>query len=416
MTKDEAQHSRWTFYEAVNLKEEITMRDAYIVTSVRTPGCRRAKGAYKDTRPEDLLSFILTAAVEKTRNLAKKDVEDLMIGCSFPEAEQGLNIGRIAAQIAGFPDEVSGATVNRFCSSGLEAIALASLRVMSGWSDVVIGGGIESMTFVPMGGNFPRPHPEHSKKQADLYCSMGITAENVANRYNISRQAQDEFAYNSQMKASAALSNKLFKEIVPTPAAKFVLQKDGTYKKEIFIVENDDGIRPDTTIEGLAKLRPAFTAGGSVTAGNSSQTTDGAAATIIMSGDKAKALGIKPVAKLKCYTTVGCRSDEMGVGPKYAIPKLMKLAGVDLKEVGLFELNEAFASQALYCINDLGIDIAKVNINGGAIALGHPLGCTGAKLCATLISNMREKGVKYGVESMCIGGGMGAAALFELCE
>jgi len=404
------------FTKPSNLKEEITMRDAYIVTSVRTPGCRRAKGAYKDTRPEDLLSFILTAAVEKTRNLAKKDVEDLMIGCSFPEAEQGLNIGRIAAQIAGFPDEVSGATVNRFCSSGLEAIALASLRVMSGWSDVVIGGGIESMTFVPMGGNFPRPHPEHSKKQADLYCSMGITAENVANRYNISRLAQDEFAYNSQMKASAALSNKLFKEIVPTPAAKFVLQNDGTYKKETFIVENDDGIRPDTTIDGLAKLRPAFAAGGSVTAGNSSQTTDGAAATIIMSGDKAKAMGIKPVAKLKCYTTVGCRSDEMGVGPKYAIPKLMKLAGVDLKDVGLFEINEAFASQALYCINDLGIDIAKVNINGGAIALGHPLGCTGAKLCATLISNMREKGVKYGVESMCIGGGMGAAALFELCE
>jgi len=392
------------------------MRDAYIVTSVRTPGCRRAKGAYKDTRPEDLLSFILTAAVEKTRNLAKKDVEDLMIGCSFPEAEQGLNIGRIAAQIAGFPDEVSGATVNRFCSSGLEAIALASLRVMSGWSDVVIGGGIESMTFVPMGGNFPRPHPEHSKKQADLYCSMGITAENVANRYNVSRKDQDEFAYNSQMKASAALSKKLFKEIVPTPAAKFVLQNDGTFKKEIFMVENDDGIRPDTTIEGLAKLSPAFAAGGSVTAGNSSQTTDGAAATIIMSGAKAKALGIKPVAKLKCYTTVGCRSDEMGVGPKYAIPKLMKLAGVDLKDVGLFEINEAFASQALYCINDLGIDIAKVNINGGAIALGHPLGYTGAKLCATLISNMREKGVKYGVESMCIGGGMGAAALFELCE
>jgi acetyl-CoA acyltransferase len=405
-----------TFYKAANLKEEISMRDAYIVTSVRTPGCRRAKGAYKDTRPEDLLSFILKAVVEKTRNLEKKDVEDLMIGCSFPEAEQGLNIGRIAAQISGFPDEVSGATVNRFCSSGLEAIALASLRVMSGWSDVVIGGGIESMTFVPMGGNFPRPHPEHSKKQADLYCSMGITAENVANRYKISRQAQDEFAYNSQMKASVAMSKKLFKEIVPTPAAKFVLQNDGTYKKETFIVENDDGIRPDTTIDGLAKLRPAFAAGGSVTAGNSSQTTDGAAATIIMSGDKAKALGIKPVAKLKCYTTVGCRSDEMGVGPKYAIPKLMKLAGIDLKEVGLFEINEAFASQALYCINDLGIDIAKVNINGGAIALGHPLGCTGAKLCATLISNMREKGVKYGVESMCIGGGMGAAALFELCE
>jgi len=392
------------------------MRDAYIVTSVRTPGCRRGKGAFKDTRPDDLLSFILNAVVDKTPNLEKKDVEDLMIGCSFPEAEQGLNIGRIAARIAGFPDEVSGATVNRFCSSGLEAIALASLRVMSGWSDIVIGGGIESMTFVPMGGNLPRPHPEHTKKQADLYCSMGITAENVANRYNISRKDQDEFGYNSQMKASAALSKKLYKEIVPTPAAKFVLQKDGTYKKETFLVENDDGIRPDTTIDGLAKLRPAFAAGGSVTAGNSSQTTDGAAATIIMSGDKAKALGIKPVAKLKYYTTVGCRPDEMGVGPKYAIPKLMKLAGMDLKEVGLFELNEAFASQALYCIRELGLDMAKVNIHGGAIALGHPLGCTGAKLCATLLSNMKEKGVKYGVESMCIGGGMGAAALFELCE
>jgi acetyl-CoA acyltransferase len=404
------------FIKPLISKEEISMRDAYIVTSVRTPGCRRAKGAFKDTRPEDLLSFILNAAVEKTPGLEKKDVEDLMIGCSFPEAEQGLNIGRIAAQISGFPDEVSGATVNRFCSSGLEAIALASLRVMSGWSDIVIGGGIESMTFVPMGGNFPRPHPEHSKKQADLYCSMGITAENVANRYNISRQAQDEFAYNSQMKASEALSKKLYTEIVPTPAAKFVLQSDGTYKKETFIVENDDGIRPDTTIEGLAKLRPAFSAGGSVTAGNSSQTTDGSAATIIMSREKAKSLGIKPIAKLKFYTTVGCRSDEMGVGPKYAIPKLMKLAGVDLKDVGLFEINEAFASQALYCVNDLGIDMAKVNIKGGAIALGHPLGCTGAKLCATLIANMREKGVKYGVESMCIGGGMGAAALFELCE
>ncbi len=392
------------------------MKDAYIVTSIRTPGCRRNKGAFKDTRPEDLLSFILTAAVEKTENLEKKDVDDIMIGCSFPEAEQGLNIGRMASQIAGFPIEVSGATVNRFCSSGLEAISLASLRVMAGWSDITIGGGIESMTYVPMGGYLPRPHPEHTKKHADLYSSMGITAENVANRYNISREDQDEFAFNSQMKASKAKAEKLFAEIVPTPAARFVQQEDGTYKKETFLQDFDDGIRESTTKEGLANLRAVFAANGSVTAGNSSQTTDGAAATVIMSEEKVKELGVKPIAKLRYYTTIGCEPDEMGVGPRYAIPKLMKMAGMDIKDIGLFEINEAFASQALYCIRELGLDIDKINIHGGAIALGHPLGCTGAKLCATLLANMKAKGVKYGVESMCIGGGMGAAALFELCD
>lgn len=391
------------------------MRDAYIVTSIRTPGCRRIKGGFKDTRPEDLLSFILQAAVEKTPHLEKKDIDDMMIGCSFPEAEQGLNIGRIASQIAGFPPEVSGATVNRFCSSGLEAIALASLRVMSGWSDIVIGGGIESMTYVPMGGNFPRPHPEHSKTRADLYASMGITAENVANRYKVSRQEQDEFACQSHIKAGDAKAKGLFTEIVPTPAAKFVKQPDGTYRKETIIVSEDDGIRESTTVEGLAKLRPVFAANGSVTAGNSSQTTDGAAASIIMSGNKVKELGLTPIAKLVCYTTIGCEADEMGVGPRYAIPKLLKLAGLGINDIDLFEINEAFASQAIYSVRELGIDMAKVNIHGGAIALGHPLGCTGAKLCATLLANMKQRGVKYGVESMCIGGGMGAAALFEMC-
>jgi acetyl-CoA acyltransferase len=354
--------------------------------------------------------------MEKTPGLDKKDVDDLMLGCSFPEAEQGLNIGRIAVQMAGFPDQVSGATVNRFCSSGLEAIALASLRVMSGWSDVTIGGGVESMTYVPMGGNMPRPHPDWSKVRADYYVSMGITAENVANRYGISRQQQDEFAYNSQMKASRAKAENLFTEIVPTPATKFVKQADGTIKKETFIQSFDDGIRPETTIEGLAKVRPAFSATGSVTAGNSSQTTDGAAATIIMSENKVRELGLKPIAKLKIYTTVGCRSDEMGVGPRYAIPKLLDKAGLKVDDIGLWEINEAFASQAIYCVRELGISMDRVNINGGAIALGHPLGCTGAKLCATLLANMQAKGVKYGVESMCIGGGMGAAGLFELCD
>ena len=392
------------------------MQDAYIVQSVRTPGCRRNKGAFKDTRPEDLLSFILKSAIDKTPNLEMKDVEDIMIGCAFPEAEQGLNIGRIASQIAGFPVQVSGATVNRFCASGLEAIALTSLRVMSGWSDVAIGGGLESMTFVPMGGNLPRPHPEYTRKQADLYVSMGITAENVANRYKISREEQDEFAYNSQMKATVAMNKKLFTEIVPTTAHKFVQNEDGTYRKETFMMDYDDGIRPTTTMEGLANLNPVFAAGGTVTAGNTSQTTDGAAATIIVSAEKAEALELKPIAKLKYYTTVGCKADEMGVGPLYAIPKLLKLAGMDINDIGLFEINEAFASQAVYCVKELGIDIDKVNIHGGAIALGHPLGCTGAKLCATLLANMKERGVKYGIESMCIGGGMGAAALFEMCD
>ncbi|MFP4040937.1 MAG: thiolase family protein [Desulfosudaceae bacterium] len=394
------------------------MRDAYIVTSVRTPGCKNRRGALKDTRPEDLLSFILNAAMEKTTGLEKKAVDDLMIGCSFPEAEQGLNIGRIAGQMAGFPIEVSGATINRFCSSGLEAIAQASLRVMSGWSEVTIGGGIESMTYVPMGGNNPRPHPEWTIEHADMYTSMGITAENVANRYGITREMQDEFAYNSQMKASKAKTEKLYTEIVPTPATKFVQQADGTYKKETFIQDFDDGIRESTTVEGLAKLRPAFAANGSVTAGNSSQTTDGAAVSVIMSEDMVKELGVKPLAKLKLYTTVGCEPDEMGVGPRYAIPKLLDKAGLTVDDIGLWEINEAFASQALYCIRELGLEkyMDRINIHGGAIALGHPLGCTGAKLCATLLANMQAKGVKYGVEAMCIGGGMGAAGLFELCD
>lgn len=394
------------------------MRDAYIVTSVRTPGCKRKKGAFNETRPEDLISFILDAAVEKTPALEKKDVEDIMVGCAFPEAEQGMNIGRVAALMAGFPVEVSGATINRFCSSGLEAIAQAALRVMSGWSEITIGGGVESMTYVPLGGYMPRPNPEWTQQHADLYTSMGITAENVARRYGVSREDQDEFACQSQMKAARARKEGLFTEIVPTPAARYMLQEDGTYKKQTTPQAFDDGIRDGTTLEGLAKLNPVFAAGGTVTAGNASQTTDGAAATVIMSKEKLEALGLSPIAKLKYYTTIGCEPDEMGVGPKYAIPKLLKMAGMDINDVGLFEINEAFASQALHCIRELGIedDMDKININGGAIALGHPLGCTGAKLAATLLANMKMKGVKYGVESMCIGGGMGAAALFELCE
>lgn len=391
------------------------MRDAYIVQSVRTPGCKQKRGQFKETRPEELLSFIMKAAVERTEGLKAGDIEDVMCGCAFPEAEQGLNIGRIAAKMAGFPDSVSGATVNRFCASGLEAIALASARVQMGWSEITMGAGVESMTFVPMGGNTPRPHPEYSIEDPTMYVSMGITAENVANRYNVSREDQDKFAADSQAKAAKAAKEGLFTEIVPTPAYRFVKQADETYKKEQFIVSIDDGIR-ETTAEGLAKLRPAFAANGSVTAGNSSQTTDGAAATIIASKEKCDELGLKPIAKIVAYASVGCKSDEMGVGPRYAIPKALEIAGLKIEDIDIFEINEAFASQALYSIRELGLadSMHKINIHGGAIALGHPLGCTGAKLTATCLANLKEVNGKYGVVSMCIGGGMGAAAIFEM--
>lgn len=392
------------------------MTDAYMVTSIRTPGCKQGKGAFKDTRPEDLISFVLKTVVERTPNVEMKDVEDIMVGCAFPEAEQGMNMGRLVTKIAGFPDEVSGATINRFCASGVEAIALCSLRVMAGWSDIVIAGGLESMTHLPIGGLSPRPHPEHTKTAPDLYMSMGLTAENVAKRYGIPRQAQDEFAYESHMKAAKAQRENLFTELVPTPATRFVQKENGTYKKDTFVQSVDDGVRPGTTLAGLAALNPVFAIGGTVTAGNASQMTDGAAATLIMSERKVKELGVRPIAKLKGYATVGCHPDEMGVGPRYAIPKVLSQTGLKIGDIGLFEINEAFASQALYCVNELKIDRSRVNINGGAIALGHPLGCTGAKLTATLLANMKRLGVQYGIVSMCVGMGMGAAAVFECCN
>jgi acetyl-CoA acyltransferase len=356
----------------------------------------------------------MKTAVEMTPNLTPDHIDDVMLGCAFPEAEQGLNLGRVAAKMAGFPDTVSGATVNRFCASGLEAIALAVMRVRMGWSEITIGAGVESMSFVPMPGNMPRPHPEYSRTNPEMYVSMGITAENVASRYNISREDQDEFAANSQAKAANARNNGLFTEIIPTPAFKYVKQADGTYKKEQFIVEHDDGIRVSSA-KGLGKLRPAFSAGGVVTAGNSSQTTDGAAVSIIASKEKCDELGLKPIAKLVSYTTIGCKSDEMGVGPRYAIPKVLEQAGLTIADMDIIELNEAFASQALYCIRELKMEpyMDKINIHGGAIALGHPLGCTGAKLTATCLANLKEVNGRYGIVSMCVGGGMGAAAIFE---
>lgn len=405
------------------------MREAYIVQSVRTPGCRRGRGALALTRPEDLLKAALNGLMERAKGVEKKDVEDILVGCAFPEAEQGLNIGRIIAMMAGFPDDTCGATVNRFCASGLEAISLQAMRIMGGMCDVAIGAGLESMSIVPMGGNMPRPHPELAKTYPDAYISMGMTAENVANRYKITREMQDKFALGSQLKAAAAQKNGKYKEIVPVEACRFK-EKNGITVKETFIQDFDDGVRGDTTLEGLAKLRPAFAAMGSVTAGNSSQTTDGSGATLIMSGDAVKKFGVKPIAKFRAYVVAGCRADEMGVGPAYAIPKVLKVAGLgkatDIAGEAIFEVNEAFASQAVYSLQQIGLydekyyshesDQRIVNVNGGAIALGHPLGCTGAKLCAQLMTEMQARGKKYGIESMCIGGGMGAAALFELCD
>jgi acetyl-CoA acyltransferase len=274
------------------------------------------------------------------------------------------------------------------------------------------------MSYVPMPGNLVRPHPEYSKEHAALYASMGITAENVARRYDVSREQQDQFAAASHQKAAQAQKEGRFTEVIPTPATRFVVAEDGTFRRETFLQDVDDGVRATTTVEGLAGLHPVFAANGSVTAGNSSQMTDGAAATILMSEEKVNQLAVKPIAKVKLYTAIGCRADEMGVGPRYAIPKLLDKAGLSIDEIGLWEINEAFASQALYCIRELGLEkyMDRININGGAIALGHPLGCTGAKLCATLLANMQARGVQYGVESMCVGGGMGAAALFELCD
>ncbi len=400
------------------------MRDAYIVSAVRTPGCRRGKGALAQTRPEKLIVQAIKAAVEKA-GIEPGIIDDFMLGCAFPEAEQGLNLGRVAAQMAGFPDSVTGAVVNRFCASGLESVAQSAMRVMCGWSDVTMAGGVESMSIVPMGGNLPRPLIDWAKQNSDVYMSMGITAENVANRYNISREMQDDFAFHSQAKAAEAQKNGYFTEIIPTTADRFVEKADGTIVRETFVQDFDDGVRP-TTMEVLAKLRTVFAAQGSVTAGNASQTTDGAAASIIMSEDALKKYNVKPIAKLVCYTTAGCRADEMGVGPAYAVPKLLDKAGLKASDINLWELNEAFASQALYCAQQIGIDDKKlwavdspdkiINVNGGAIALGHPLGCTGSKLLATLLANMQRLNAKYGVESMCIGGGMGAAALFELCD
>ncbi len=396
------------------------MREAVIVASVRTPGARARRGSLVNTRADVIGMTAMEGCMGRVPQVTKDMVDDFIVGCSFPEAEQGLNIGRVLAQLAGFPDAVPGMVVNRFCSSGLQAIALAAQNIMVGWNDIVLAGGVESMTRVPMGGFINRPHPDWTDEYPDVYMSMGSTAENVANRYNISREEQDEFAVRSNNLAAEAQEKGYFDdEIVPiTEAVKYRVDENGKRVKEFFTFDADDGVRRGTTVEGLGKLRPAFWKNGTVTAGNSSQMTDGGAATLLMSREKAEELGIKPIARFLNYQVVGVRPDEMGVGPRYAIPKLLHKSGLETKDIDYFEINEAFASQCLYSLkeNELDKRLDDVNICGGAIALGHPLGCTGAKLTATCIHQMRRRGNKRGIVSMCIGGGMGAAGLIELEE
>ncbi|MBW6463424.1 MAG: acetyl-CoA C-acyltransferase [Dethiobacteria bacterium] len=389
------------------------MKEAVIVSSVRTAIGRAPRGKLRYTRPEYMGSVAVTEAIARAKGLDPAEIEDVILGCSFPEAEQGMNLGRIVALQAGLPDSVPGLTVNRFCSSGLQSIAMAAERIMSGFADIIVAGGVESMSLVPMGGNKLAPSPVLADKHIETYTPMGITAENVAQRFNISREDQDKFGLASQQKAAAATKEGRFKdEIVPMKVVNRSVGPDNKITEEEFTFDVDEGIR-DTTLEALAKLRPAFNVKGSVTAGNSSQTSDGAAAAVVMSAEKAASLGLKPLAIFRGFAVAGCPPEIMGVGPAYAIPKLMKLTGIKIADIDLVELNEAFASQALYCIRELDLNPDIVNVNGGAIALGHPLGCTGAKLTATLLHEMDRRGSRYGVVSMCIGGGMGAAGLFE---
>jgi len=373
------------------------MREAVIVSAVRTPVGKAGKGAYKDVRPEDLAAAAVRGALERVPGLEGAEVEDVILGCAMPEGEQGLNIARTVALHAGLPVTVPGQTVNRFCSSGLQTIAQAAERIMAGFADVIVAGGVESMSAVPMGGHTPRPHPGIVAKDPAIYTGMGNTAEIVATRYEISRERQDAFAARSHERALAAIAEgKFTDEIVPFG--------DLTV---------DEGPRAGTSVEGLSRLRPAFSATGTVTAGNSSQMSDGAAAAVVMSRAKAEALGAEILAIFRGYAVVGVEPDEMGIGPAAAVPRLLEMTGVKLEDIDLFEINEAFASQSVYVVDKLGIDLEKVNVNGGAIALGHPLGCTGAKLTASLLQEMKRRGSRYGVVTMCIGGGMGAAGLFE---
>jgi acetyl-CoA acyltransferase len=393
------------------------MREAVIVSSVRTAVGKAFKGTLRAARPDDLAATAIRAAVDRVAGLDPKEIEDVILGCAMPEAEQGMNVARIAALRAGLPVESSAMTINRFCSSGLQAIAMGAERIMLGHADVIVAGGAESMSMVPMGGNKISPNPWLMDHYPDSYLGMGLTAENLARKYGITREQADEFSYQSHQKALAAIAAGKFKEEIVPVEVSFTEVSNGSgparAKNVKTIFDTDEGPRADTSPEALAKLKPAFHAHGTVTAGNSSQMSDGAAAAVVMSAERAKALGLKPLGRFIAYATAGCPPEEMGVGPVYAIPKALRLAGLTLDQIDVIELNEAFAAQALTVIKHAGLDPARVNPNGGAIALGHPLGCTGAKLTATILRELARRKGRFGLVTMCVGGGMGAAGIFE---
>ncbi len=389
------------------------MREVVIASSVRTPVGKAFKGTLRSTRPDELAAVAITGALQRLPQVERKEIEDVILGCAMPEAEQGMNVARIASLRAGLPVEVSAMTINRFCSSGLQAIAMAAERIMAGGAEVIVAGGVESMTMIPMGGHKVSPNPWLVDHYPDAYLSMGLTTERLAKRFGITREQADEFSLRSHKNAVAAIqAGKFDDEIVPVPVS-FTTPNGAKPNRTEITFKVDEGPRADTSMEVLGSLKPAFHARGTVTAGNSSQMSDGAAAAVVMSADRARTLGIKPLARYVSFATAGYKPEEMGVGPVYAIPKALRMAGLQLSQIDVIELNEAFAAQSLAVIKEAGLDLERVNVNGGAIAMGHPLGCTGAKLTASVIRELKRRHGRYGMVTMCVGGGMGAAGIFE---
>ncbi len=389
------------------------MPEVFIASSVRTPVGRAFKGTLRATRPDELAAVAIKGALDRVPQLDPKEIEDVILGCAMPEGEQGMNVARIASLRAGLPVEVSAMTINRFCSSGLQAIAMAAERIMAGGAEAIVAGGTESMSMIPMGGNKVSPNPWLVNHYPEAYLSMGLTAERLARRFGVTREAADEFSLRSHQKALAAIhAGKFEDEVVPVPVS-FSTPNGSKPRRQDIAFKVDEGPRADTSLQALSALKPAFHAKGTVTAGNSSQMSDGAAAAVVMSSARASALGIKPLVRYVSFATAGYKPEEMGLGPVFAIPKALKMAGLTLTDIDVIELNEAFAAQSLSVIQEGHLDPEKVNPNGGAIALGHPLGCTGAKLMASLIREMKRRNARYGMVTMCVGGGMGAAGIFE---
>jgi acetyl-CoA acyltransferase len=390
------------------------MREAVIVSAVRTAVGKAPKGTLRNTRPDEMGAAVIEEALRRAEGLGKTEVEDVIMGCAMPEAEQGMNVARAAAIRAGLPVETSAMTINRFCSSGLQSIAIAADRIRTGSCEVIVAGGLETMSMIPMGGHIIRPNPYLVEHYPDFYLNMGLATENVARKYEVSREEQDAFALRSHQRAAAAQeAGKFDDEIVPLKVTFEELNEKGRKTAREVTFDRDEGVRRDSSEEGLAKLKPAFHAKGTITAGNASQMSDGAAAAVVMSDERARELNLKPLARFVAYATAGCPPEEMGIGPVHAIPKVLKVAGLRLEDIDVIELNEAFAAQSVAVIKTLGLDPERVNVNGGAIALGHPLGCTGAKLTASILRELERRGGRYGMVTMCVGGGMGAAGIFE---